>query len=126
MRRLLYLALALVLLALAGLVFVRVTRSPAVVARLRSAPIRWGLPRERVHELLADLPLKKIRGYDSWEVGGGYRLVVGYALKYYALNENVIEATATGVQIRCSSPRTLLDEALEFIGYPEAYPGNPI
>jgi hypothetical protein len=46
MRRLLYLALILVLLAITGLAFVRVTSSSAYVARDRFMRIHEGMTRE--------------------------------------------------------------------------------
>jgi hypothetical protein len=77
MRRLLYLALILVLLAITGLAFVRVTESGAYVARVRAMQLRQGMPREDVHQIMADLPQVSS---DSWQVSGGYGIMVCYEL----------------------------------------------
>jgi hypothetical protein len=93
MRRLLYLALALVLLALTGLVFVRVTNSGPYAAHTRRALILERMPREEVNELMTDLIGGSYahRGawVDYWSVGGSCWVVVEYDLDSCVKNATI-------------------------------------
>jgi hypothetical protein len=111
MRRLLYLALPLVLLALTGLVFVRVTNSGAYVARCICMEIHVGLARDQVRRTMADFPglIDDAGPVDTWNIGDDYVLGVGYE------NDRVISWTFQAIR-----EESLIDMILEWLGYPKA------
>jgi hypothetical protein len=123
MRRLLYFALALVFLALTGLVFVRVTTSPAFASRSLKARIHKGMTQEEVHRLFGREPNDTIHelgwpgqvgNYRSaviehWRFSGDYVVSVVYAPGA----ETVDNATFHKL-----SQKTMFDRMLESLGYP--------
>jgi hypothetical protein len=117
MRRLLYLALALVLLALTGLVFVRVTNTGAYVARSRAMRIQAGMSREEVRQIMADFG-KALKwsededSSDSWLLPDGYCLGVSYC---YSVQRRLGVSEA---HIWRREEPDSLDRVLEFLGYP--------
>jgi hypothetical protein len=120
MRRLLYLAVALALLALTGLAFLRVTSSGAYVARSRLARIREGMSRELVLEMMQDV--NSMEGFDRspmnynwgdcWQTGGGYSLHVIYS------TDDQKKRSVGLAWVEGPTEETAMDRALDFLGYP--------
>jgi hypothetical protein len=124
MRRLLYLALALVLLALTGLAFVRVTNSPAYVVRSLAARIEVEMLRQDVHQIIGRDPSRTLEeqsfdhkavrflraDIDCWSFDDDYLLFVRHAPE---------SPKVVAVSVYKRSKATSLDAALEFLGLPK-------
>jgi hypothetical protein len=126
MRRLLYLAVALVLLALTGLVFVRITAADAFVARQRVSQIRPGMTVREVRQLMSDVPAERAHlGFptDGWEISDRYWLTVDYTMDNKGPlpleGPDLEKAYVVESQLHCSNHGTL-DRILEWLGYPKA------
>lgn len=121
MRRLLYLALVLVLLALIGLVFVRVTSSGAYVARSLAAHIHHGMTRAEVEQLLAGLPKDDVPWKERWcEIWvfeeGRYRLTV-----YFDDSEpDLAREPVSHAYVDKRGEADFADRVLEFLGFAKA------
>jgi hypothetical protein len=118
MRRLLYLALAVVLLALTGLVFVRVTNSGAYVARSRLGRLQQGMAREDVLGVMDGLQTigfnNESHRIEAWRCGEGYMLYVYYD-KVYSDDQRLQAAFLGG-----PSPEDvrIVDRILDMLAYP--------
>jgi len=117
-RRLIYVALALILLTLSGLTWLRISRSHACIARAQFAQIHEGMSREQVLALMADAPGASCRlseSYDVWLFGENYCISVEYDRVEPHGGNHVVERRFD--QVAQKSP---LDRMLEAIGYPES------
>jgi hypothetical protein len=142
MRRLLYIALTLVLIAALGLVFARVTTSGAYVARIHAKRLdeeihrTWhmegglqvGMARREVLRLMGQAP-SSTSDFDShisdeWWFDS-YQVSVGYD-PHGPNGKDLMNARAFCVTLLRKSPETSFDRLLEYFGLPHAGPwGEP-
>ena len=115
MRRLLYLALALVLLALIGLAFLRVKDSPAYAARAWASRVEPGMGREEVLQLFGEPSASKLfvapapPRIDFWEIDANHELWVYYESMGGSLRVRSAMAVV-------APEESLLDKILDIVG----------
>jgi D-lyxose ketol-isomerase len=124
MRRMAYVAVVLVMLALLGLGLLRVTSSSAYVARVRLMQIKPGMSRAQVRRVMTDLaPSHRHWIEDEWQIGQ-YTLSVRYVF-HEPENEGGKESDiveTSGLSSR--SPHEhgdRLDRFLEYLGMPKVW-----
>jgi hypothetical protein len=124
MRRLLYLALALTLLALTGLVYVRIASTPAYLARTRLGKLQPGISREEVQRVMAERKPSLLsdpeRWMDCWHIADGYFIIAEYDLSASSHHWDHKPKYLIRAWVHKPSPKTLLDHALEVAGLPVA------
>jgi hypothetical protein len=125
-RRLLYLAVALVLMALTGLAFVRVIGSSEFVARQKVKQIHVGMLRSDVDRVMVGIPYAVTIGginpwhvhrEDVWNIGGVYLLTVEYNWMLHSEDEPWDDMEVTYVKLQRLGERSKLDRFLECLGY---------
>lgn len=124
MQRVLQFAVILALVSVLGLAFLRVTSSGAYVARSRASRITEGMARIDVRHIMADLSedtfVHKYSIGDIWIIGG-YQLNVVYEDLGDAQAEPDIRVQRVKRKsLVAPGEKTLLDQTLEFMGYPKA------
>jgi len=115
MRRLLYLAVVLVFLAITGLAMVRVVESEEFISRRRLMQVEIGMTRDQVRSQMSTPPIVDDPEYplaDVWRIGDLHWLIVSYGTEQDVAVEKRLE--------RLAFDEGVLGRLLEAAGFPKA------